>query len=722
METFEKYRGEFWSYGGVSHEVTLEKVGAASGCAEGELVFDGDDPLTIELKETEKHEPLQGCSATLKVVSESDRAYVHLYTEDVTGWMLTVRRGGKLWWRGLLDPEQYEEPFERKDGYTVQLTFSDTGPMERLRFDLPATGWVTLGEVVSGALEACGYGRDFTENDGYRTGGVKSEVMKRVKMRAANFYDEEGEAMTWREAVESVLQPLGLRLVQREGTFTVYDLTAVLTAPTSQVVEWMGDSATLGVDRVYSEVKVTFNPYGDTTVADGSVNDLVITGNRGDMTVKAPGFETGDGVDEVYRGFKVEWGKAVVPGIELGDKGEFYKIEPIYSGSGSEGVAELMRTTRNGDAQRVVCGEQLDLTNLRTLRGTPLPIQYAVTPLFGIKPVWIGEMGDRLLKISVMLLHDCRYNPFEGKNRKNEEGNYGRQLKHWNFVSVPMRLWVEAEDGSIYYYTNNKVADGGYYGRTPNKGDTIDSWGEMRAGWVKADKEPAWGTAWLMWYDWGDRKNKTGCDGWATNRPTIGIYTGDLPAWWQKRGDGEFVALPEGVKGMLHCEIGTGVKALNHKREGPSKHATVPYWTLFKDLKLEMVDHNGLGIEGNDIVYSCTINPRAKEPLELDTTSGTGKDALPTSRGLFYNADGSRMDKIDHFYWGGLARPEEHLMRIIASQYGSRLDVLTGTVRIVSGAVPSLWDQSEPGKRFMLGAEVQHLQQDVADCTLVEVR
>ena len=97
METFEKYRGEFWSYGGVSHEVTLEKVGAASGCAEGELVFDGDDPLTIELKETEKHEPVQGCSATLKVVSESDRAYVHLYTEDVTGWMLTVRRGGKLW-------------------------------------------------------------------------------------------------------------------------------------------------------------------------------------------------------------------------------------------------------------------------------------------------------------------------------------------------------------------------------------------------------------------------------------------------------------------------------------------------------------------------------------------------------------------------------------------------------------------------------------------------
>lgn len=78
----------------------LERVGAGKDCAKGDLVFDGDDPLVIELKESEKHDPVQGCSATLKVVSESDRAYVHLYTEDVTGWMLSVERDGKPWWRG----------------------------------------------------------------------------------------------------------------------------------------------------------------------------------------------------------------------------------------------------------------------------------------------------------------------------------------------------------------------------------------------------------------------------------------------------------------------------------------------------------------------------------------------------------------------------------------------------------------------------------------------
>lgn len=66
----------------------------------------------------------------------------------------------------------------------------------------------------------------------------------------------------------------------------------------------------------------------------------------------------------------------------------------------------------------------------------------------------------------------------------------------------------------------------------------------------------AWGDFRLSYYDWTDRKNKTGMGGWATNKTTIGCYKKSLPANYQKRGDGVIIKWPDAYSGTLRLTVG----------------------------------------------------------------------------------------------------------------------------------------------------------------------
>lgn len=750
----DKYEDSFASRLGNTVKVCLDRADGSGAALP--LSFDGDDPLTIEIQETEKHEPVQGSAATLKIISGSDRAFIHLYTEDATEWRLRVWRDGKLWWTGVLDPEQYEEPYERLDGYTVQLTFTDFGAMDRLRFDLPRGQFASVRGILDAALARCRIECGVEEHTGY-----KGVTLGGILVRTDNFYDEEGEAMTWREAVESVLQPLALRMVQRAGKVSVYALSE-LRGLTPEPVDWQGDSSTLGVDKVYSSVALTFNPYGDTAVLEPDFD--VDLKNPSQTWIMAPGFEVDEdhdvedhGVDEVYQGFKLLHSSQVegTAPVTLGNTGaQFYHIDPVYSGSESKGVATLVsqylaigghlisvkNTSRSGSDDDIM-RDCIPVKNWRTF-----DIDCSgVTTAFAAEPVWLGLAGSGLLKLSLSMLHDCRYNPFEGENRKNEEGNYKRQKKRWNFVYVPLRMWIETEYGAIWQYVNNDVIKSFRPG--VNVREVVPESSEpdfKRYGWksLNSGASPQWGEAWLLWYDWDDRQEKSACDGWATNRPTVGRKFDALPAWWSKRGDGEYTVMPP-VGGMLHVEIGTGVivypygaLSLPENLAGENCYVfpgavTVPHWTLFRDLKLEIVDRDGLAIDTEDIVYRCEMNPKAADSLELDTTSGTSDDALPTSRGLLYltdpddpGGDMSRLYKLTKQYGEDdvAAHPEAHMLSSIASQYSRRMTVLSGTTSIPASALPVFTEASQDADvRLMLKSEVQHLQQDISDSTFVEL-
>ena len=108
--------GEFLSRAGVVWRVEILQEADEAFAKIGSLDFDADDALVIEWGEGAKEQVICGSTATLKVISPGDRTYEDLYTIAAGNIRMDVYRDSALYWGGMLDPEFYEEPYEKASG------------------------------------------------------------------------------------------------------------------------------------------------------------------------------------------------------------------------------------------------------------------------------------------------------------------------------------------------------------------------------------------------------------------------------------------------------------------------------------------------------------------------------------------------------------------------------------------------------------------------------
>ena len=127
---YRRYRGEMVSRSGVVWAVDIMQEAEKAFGTVGGLSFPADCPLEIEWNREDKETVVCGSTATLTVISPGDRTYEDLYTVEPGRIRLDVWRGGALYWSGALDPEFYEEPYERLKDYEVKLTLSDFGILD----------------------------------------------------------------------------------------------------------------------------------------------------------------------------------------------------------------------------------------------------------------------------------------------------------------------------------------------------------------------------------------------------------------------------------------------------------------------------------------------------------------------------------------------------------------------------------------------------------------
>ncbi|MBO5030172.1 MAG: hypothetical protein J6C59_11245 [Muribaculaceae bacterium] len=275
--TYVHWRGSFVAIGGTVWEVEIlrpEKV-----LNPVELSFPADEPLVVEWDDITPESTVTGSTATLKVISATDREFTDLYVRQPGEVRLAVWRRNPddtrtLYWQGSLDPEFYEEPYETLQGYDVTLTFSDFGYMDRIDFDL--RGLLDYGTLLKHCLEQSGFDADFApmkigEGISTRRNAADEEPLKLADLAvdARNFYDEEGKPQTLRQVAEGLLQPLALHMVQTGGAVWVYDdnwLAAQRGVPGDGIpafVRWDGDEQTLSAAETYNNVRISFSGYAD---------------------------------------------------------------------------------------------------------------------------------------------------------------------------------------------------------------------------------------------------------------------------------------------------------------------------------------------------------------------------------------------------------------------------------------------------------------------------
>lgn len=521
-----------------------------------------------------------------------------------------------------------------------------------------------------------------------------------------NFYDEDGDPMTISEVLEGLLKPFALRIIQRAGKVYIYDLNSVYSLIKQNVV-WQSDDAHLTVDRVYNNAKVTFSPYSSANVVDGS---LEVNGTSGDgITFKLSYEEVGALEEAILDGFTIRQGSYVnATGITLESSAVLFDIEAAYSGSDCAGVlwgyVRGDKSLASGYTTQVLNAGCSPMNSDLQFIGDKiftLPLGYLnyVTPVN-------GSRGKFKLRINLDLLFDSRYNPFEDAGKYNESGNYKTLQARANLAYIPAMITLrDSEGNALYHLENGGLMLSSKYSVT--NGNTR---------WVAGEGSP--GCFWLAYYDYEDRKKKSGLGGWATNKRCIGHTTADLPSNWSKMADGEYIDLPV-VGGYLDMSVYSGVLIYDTEN---SRYDTTNYplirWVAYKDAKITLVKKNGTTLDLEEQEDSAYINALASENLTVDTIIGTLDDkvAAATGKGLIFSSS----YVYNTFNRAGVTdRLERLLLGTIYSQYASRKSVLSGTVTLLD-AFGILGDNNTEGK-FLLASDVQDLAENTSQIKMVEL-
>lgn len=707
------YTSEFADIKGNVWRADIVLRNAPDSVTVSDFYFDAD-AAEVEWPETELYKPLLGAACTLRVVSPGDRTFIDMYAAEPGDVSLRLYRNNLLYWSGTLDPEFYEEPYDTASGYEVSLTFSDFGALDRLTFDLPQEGISTIEEILKAAFAAASLEGDIIEAHGLKPSTGGGLTLGDLSVRNANFYDEDDQGSSWRDVVEGVLQPLGLRMVQLPGgSVKVFDLYSQRAQQPRQI-SWEGTGHVLGTGSVYNDISVTFSPYGDSLAIEMSVNGDNLSPAEG-ATKEVVYFKNSD--TNTYQSFLLQYclnHSGSTPVILDHTKAAFYRTRKYYSGEDGEGI--IGKVCAPFGAQQTLFG------------GVPWAFHTdSAGKLDNIKALFdagscsiIAGAGhdDDMLRVTLEALLDSRVNPFESADKANEEGDYKRQEKGWNIVFIPACIYIEGEDGSTWRWVNNDVR---IYGNLPiPDGILFDK--PLLGSWKEGN--PLWGECWLVYYQWSNRVEKSPCSGWMTNRQCIGIYT-SVPEHWQKRGDGEFLPMPP-VSGTLHVEIGSGVGIFSYDdnvrdtldRNG--ENFEVPRWLMYRKVGVEITDGFGHVKEAEDLTQTVAINPKARSPLDIDTICGSVGGTLQTARGVL-RLDGAPLTTLSR---GSLTdTPERLLIAAVASQYDCRHTVLSGETSAASIDLAAVFTEAaQPAERRFAMLSCRYKVCDAcADCKFIEL-
>lgn len=750
-----RYMGEFLSVSGVVWRAEILQEADAAFETVGSLDFYADQPLVIEWGNKSKEEVICGATATLKIISPGDRTYEDLYSIDVGRVRLDVYRNNALYWSGCIDTEFYEEPYEQLNGYTVSLSFTDFGVLDRLKYDL--ANMQTLYDVVSYCIGRCGIncgGIDDSLISTSLTPSGRALSLTDIKVRSDNFYDEDGEALTLGEVIEGILQPLALRMIQRAGKVYIYDINGLYTKAAKKQIVWDGSRQTLGVDVVYNNAKITWSTYAqsgnllpdscwpesiETPPNTASMNNLS-GGSMNGAKYFSYHYDNRDltkWLDAQDYGFTI-WLAEQGNNAELtNNEVRFFRIVPQYDGSECEGIAvrwtAVAGWTSEGwgmtiaEFSRKAYGVSTDaLTGFLTDIGASM---------FKSNPVWIPPVANAnnlVLRVGLEMLLDPRFNPFESAENNDElmmiKDWYSDWNTHGNFVYVPVTIKFQP-DGSdaVYVWDNRSIVQTAV-------DSPVNSINGTYGNWVKLtdDETPnAWG--WLAYYDAKDRNETSGVLGWKKNRPAINPHTADTLSTLTNAEDGQYIPYPNygGGGGKLWVEVRDGNWQIS---DGNATLQNVNYnnpknlWKkfcllLFKLPEIEIMNSAQFDktINTDDVEYNAQLNSAAKEPIEIDTICGTSAEGVPTARGAYFNAEtGKQITQLSRA--GRTTQAEDLLIGTLYSQFAQRRTTLSGEAQLMYDPIAVYTEVNQDGKLFMATEEVQDVRMDCSDAVYVEIR
>ena len=378
-----------------------------------------------------------------------------------------------------------------------------------------------------------------------------------------------------------------------------------------------------------------------------------------------------------------------------------------------------------------------------------------------------------LLRLKQEILFDPRFNPFtQADDEYNHKDAYDAMQGGLSYLFIPaeVRLYDAEEGGNVIAQYSNRKSAQTYLNPVNdyNGGDISLGW--KMGEWIEPE-EPSGNVTtvhtWLAYYAHSgeavdSRHETTGVFGWKVNRHQIGPTNGKLMADMTNMPDGEYMPIPpkggwievtiyDGAFGYVvpknnsahTIELGVNYDSGSENiAVGAEVHAITQYqtfrWMLYKHPTIEVADPSPRRdvVDSDEIETKETVIETAKEPVEIDTTCGTMKNASPSSRGQLYRVPGVVINVTngnDSYSYhlpraiynlircGETATPERLLIRTLRQQYGTRRTMLSGEAAMDGGGLMLYTEDNQQNRSFILTGETQDVIADVSDCEFCEV-
>ena len=314
----------YYEFRGLDNVLNRVEILTANSVTAKEATGTGT-PFVLTYADAKKLDPVQGAGARIGLVSHEIFEFISLHTDDMQGYMIKMYRAGKLYWIGWLDPELYEEQLSDYPPYPVEFTAADFNVLERLKYkdgnDANYTDIASMKEHLKRCLYALAlpfekiYIGCSTMAEGITLSDSET-VLDKLYVMSANFYDEENEPMSCREVIESILQPFGLMMVQRDGNIYIYDYNTIeggLSMKCYNYANWTyeglqtpeynhGDLSNIGFmsteggygfEEMKNNVTITSSLYGDSGLIEESVEETKLSEEKSST-------ETNEYIKKIY--------------------------------------------------------------------------------------------------------------------------------------------------------------------------------------------------------------------------------------------------------------------------------------------------------------------------------------------------------------------------------------------------------------------------------------
>lgn len=752
------------------------KMDADDGVPSQVIDLTFEQPLVIEWPELSKEEPVCGSNATLRIVCNNDREFVPLMMSDPGTVRLVVTTTSVPIWSGLLDIQQCEEPYSTTEGYVVELTFTDFGVLDRMKFD--GEGVMTGEEIVKYLIGQCDL--PFYDQFNFFCSTLPQSAeygsFASFSFRCDNFYDEDGVGMSCRDVLNDVLQPFMMKVVQRLNRVYCYDLKWLYDEAPTSYVRWMSSDQNLSFDKFVNHVKINYSTYCEPELNDNELNLSIYGTDFNDenlvnlyatqwLHVTNPYFSLFPNVDilTVSQGRRMA---SYTMHIMRPAEGEAYQLPKIPYYDAARMSPMHITSLQNGEdcdgfVVRAV-GNHVEYKNNSVVQFDPMV--YGVgdaweddgRTLFTINDVYVPPMSGVdankfKIKLEMEMCVDPRMDPFSDASN-NFQDNYDYCNAHHNHTFVKLLVQLKDKDGNVIAHYSNapflyrtrmsqpyreyELAVNHIYVDIP--GWTFDN--NWRSKRYMADfyaSQGAWYTpadwvalglpstiapyCWLDYYDKSNVDESCGVLGWSTNRQNVGSMVKANP-YITSLDDGQYIPYPD-QGGFIHVEVMHGYHQWSNEYPWWPNETHAHYddkarhvWYKLPTMTIVKSGIKMKKAEFDDIEIEGIVNDNGLDDLSISTNCGSSDVVMPSSKACVIETNTGK--QVKRATRGGMTDTLENLMiGTIYSQFHGHKMKLSGTADVVLG-VEKMRVRTEPGKLYMTTGETFDVK---AGTTLIHI-